>query len=89
MTKTKRQPCEGCEYCTRGEFERNFYPQLDFNPDAEKKFTMTTHVKLLMPFEGRIWWTLLKIKGKGDFLEGAEGEPIAPARFCPMCGREL
>ena len=78
-----------CEYCEHGEFERNFYPQLEFDPDADKKFKITTHVKLLMSCGDRVWWTLLRIEGNGDFLEGAEGELLAPANFCPMCGRDL
>lgn len=74
-----------CVHCENGALGRNFYPQLVYDHEAEQPFRMVTEFKALVMLDGELYWSKLQ----AESLEGIEGEPIARARYCPICGCKL
>lgn len=74
-----------CEHCADGALTRNFYPQLVYDHEAERPFRMVMEFKSLVTLGGELYWARMQ----AESLEGVEGEPIARARYCPICGCKL
>lgn len=80
-----------CEHCERGRLTMNLYPQLDFDPEAERKFYMYTVLKGIFDSPDGPMWSEVHVPGRAidDLLENAEVASYTRARFCPVCGGDI
>lgn len=80
-----------CLHCRDGRLTQNFYPQLGFDVNAEKRLYGYTVVKSIFDSpDGPMWAEVHVPSGvRGGLLEGAIVESYTRARFCPVCGGKL
>ena len=74
-----------CKYCDNGALMHNFYPQIAFDKDSEKPFSIYYVAKILIEYDEQLYWAQVEPKNLKSF-ENAECELLAIARYCPVCG---